>query len=191
MNQPCSLPNYTELTLLLNKVKPDLHPAETHGLLCGYLCIAPDPKKLDPKFEQLLLRGKANKKIHAILSQLYTASYHSLSQFSFEFSLIIPDDDTDINVRAEALGLWCQGFLTGLAQSPTSLQNYPENEIIEALSDFTEIAQINFCDIPANEEDETAYCELVEYVRLTALMLFNELQSHAPPLKVGDNTLLH
>lgn len=191
MNPLSSLPSYTELTLLLNKIQPDLHPAETHGLLCGYLCITPNPKKLDPEFEQLLLRGKADKKIHVILSQLYEASYHSLNQFSFEFSLIIPDDDTDINIRAEALGLWCQGFLTGLAQSSTPLQNYPENEITEALSDFSEIAQINFSDIPANEEDETAYFELVEYVRLTALMFFNELQSNSAPQKIGEKTLLH
>lgn len=191
MNQPCSLPNYAELTLLLNKVKSDLHPAETHGLLCGYLCIAADPKKLDPQFEQLLLHGKPNRKVHAILSQLHTASYQALNQFSFEFSLIMPDDDTDLHIRAEALGLWCQGFLTGLAQSPTSLKNYPENEITAALGDFTEIAQIYFGDIPANEEDETAYYELVEYVRLTALMFFNELQSRSTSQKMGEHTLLH
>jgi len=191
MNPISSLPSYAELTILLNEIEPGLHPAEAHGLLCGYLCLIPYPEKSNPDFEKLFLHDKKNKKAHTILSQLSEASYHSLSQFSFEFSLILPDDDTDINTRTEALGLWCQGFLTGLAQSSTPLQNHAKDEITEALSDLTEIAQINFGDIPANEEDETAYFELVEYVRLTTLMFFNELQPNSVPQKVAKNPLLH
>ncbi len=184
-----SLPSYEKLAALFNKNKSDFHPAQTHGLLCGHLCITPDLGKSDPKFQNILPDEKKNKASHAILSELYEASYHALKQFSFEFSLILPDDDVDLNTRVEALGLWCQGFLIGLAQSPTPLQDYPDSEITEALDDLAEIAQINFGDIPENEEDEAAYFELVEYTRLTALMLFNTIQSN--PLSQQKGTLLH
>ncbi len=191
MNIASSLPNYAELTTLLNKIQPGLHPAEAHGLLCGYLCFTSKPEKLDAQLEKFFLSGKKNKEARAILLQLYETSHHSLKQFSFDFNLILPDDDTDINVRAEALSLWCQGFLTGLAQSPTSLQNHPVNEVVEALNDLTEIAQLHFGNISPNEEDETAYVELTEYVRLSALLIFNELQSSAISPKIGTRSLLH
>ncbi|MCD6038992.1 MAG: hypothetical protein K0S27_392 [Gammaproteobacteria bacterium] len=191
MNPQLPLPSHAELSHFLNKIQPTLQPAEMHGLLCGYLCITSNPEKFDSKFEHLLVLDKKNKEARQILKQLYQTSYPSLSQFSFEFSLILPEEDTDINIRTEALGLWCQGFLTGLAQSPTSLQNYPEQDIREALGDLTEIAQIDFGHIPANEEDEKAYFELVEYVRLTVLMFFNTLQINHTSQETPNPVLLH
>jgi uncharacterized protein YgfB (UPF0149 family) len=178
MSKITTLPSYAELTTLLNEIQPGLYPAEVHGLLCGYICVIPLTEKLDPKLAKLILGDAIDKNDLLILSQLYEASYHSLKQFSFEFNLILPDDDADINSRTEALGVWCQGFLTGLAQSPKPLQEYANSEITEALDDLTEIAQVNFGKIETNEDDEAAYFELVEYVRLTALMFFNELQAN-------------
>ena len=171
------LPSYEKLVTLFKKTKSDLNPAQTHGILCGHLCITPGLGEVPPQFEMSILHEKKAESSFAVLSDLYQASYQSLKQFSFEFSLVLPNDKTDINSRVEALGLWCQGFLIGLEQSQVSLQKHPEKEIAEALDDIAEIAQVSFGDIPDNDEEEAAYLELVEYTRLTALMLFNTLQS--------------
>ena len=80
-----------------------------------------------------------------------------MNQFSFEYNLLLPNDDTDINVRAEALGIWCQGFLTGLQQAEISLEKHANTELTDAIKDITEIAQISYGDIPSTDEDETAY----------------------------------
>lgn len=191
MNAKPSLPTYEEFTHSLHHIDNSLDAAETHGLLCGYLCATSGAEKMDTVFKNLLLDGKKNQKVYTVLQQSYEASYDYLTEFSFEFNLILPDDDTDINVRAEALGLWCQGFLTGLAQSTQALQNHPDPEITEALNDLKEITQVKFGDISNNDEDETAYFELVEYVRLTALMLFNELKSDNSSGEATKNTQLH
>jgi uncharacterized protein YgfB (UPF0149 family) len=183
------LPSYNELSKLLLKIQPDLSPAEIHGLLCGHICTMPG--KDDLRWKKILFHDKKYKKVLEVLSQFHAASYQQLSEFSFEFNLALPDDAVDINVRTEALGLWCQGFLLGLALAPTSNQNKVSAEITEALEDITEIAQINFGNIPENEEDETAYLELVEYVRLTILMIFDELRPVAFSQKTNSKTLLH
>src|SRR5579862_6184591 len=98
MSASPSLPSYKKLASLFKKIKSDLHPAQTHGLVCGYLCITPNPEKLDPVFEKSLLDVEGDKQSQTILSDLYKASYHSLKQFSFDFSLILPDDSTSLNI---------------------------------------------------------------------------------------------
>ena len=94
--------------------------------------------------------------------------------------MLLPNDKTDINLRTEALGSWCQGFLSGLKQCHIPLENREPGDITDTLSDITEIAKVNFGDIKTTDEDEMAYFELVEYVRLAVLMLFHELNAIEP-----------
>jgi uncharacterized protein YgfB (UPF0149 family) len=189
MNKPASQPSYDELTQLLDKNLPNHNAAQTHGLLCGYICLNPeDPNPLATLFPKLKLKNKTA----ATLKEVYEISFHQLNEFSFEFELILPDDECDINIRAEALGLWCQGFLTQIEKADPKLSNQISNEVAEALNDFTEIAKINFGEIATNEEDETAYYELAEYVRLSILMIYNELQGlKAPTVPSQETTSIH
>lgn len=182
------LPNYKKLTTLFKKMKSEFNASQTHGLLCGYLCTHPIETS-DPELDMSIFDVEVSPKAQPILTNLFKESYHSLKQFSFEFSLILPGEDADLNTRVEALGLWCQGFLIGIGQAATSLQKSKDPEIAEAISDLTEISQVNFGDIPENEEDEAAFLELVEYTRLSVLMIFNTIQSDSKPEKKG--ALLH
>ncbi len=183
-----ALPSYKKLAALFKKIKSEFNPAQTHGLFCGHLCALPAGQS-NPEWDTSILDVEVNAQAQQILSDLYQASYHSLKQFSFEFSLILPGDDANLNTRVETLGLWCQGFLISIEQAATSLKNSSDPAIIEALSDLAEIAQVNFGDIPENDEDEAAYLELVEYTRLSVLMIFNTLHSHSTSEEKG--ALLH
>lgn len=174
MTTPMSLPAYTEVVKALKKSPINYHAAQVHGLMCGIICANPGKSH---QWETLLFAQAQNVKNQDILKHLYEASSQQLNEFSFEFTLLLPSDDNDINHRAEALGLWCQGFLTGLEQSKIPIENRPSGEVTEAINDLIEISQLNYGDIADNEEDETAYFELVEYVRLAALMIFHELRS--------------
>ena len=70
--------------------------------------------------------------------------------------------------------------MTGLKQCDISLKKNHSSEVKEALADFIEIANVNFDEVKANNENETAYCELVEYVRLCIVMFFQELKQPNP-----------
>lgn len=184
-----SLPTYTEVANALNKSPAKLSAAQAHGVMCGLLCATND--QAGTLWLTIIFGDKKKHKPDEVLHQLYEESYQQLNDFSFEFSLLLPEEEVDINQRAEALGLWCQGFLTGLDQAKVPIQNRAPDEITEALNDLIEIAKVNYGDIVDNEEDETAYFELVEYVRLAVLMIFQELRSSNPTREVGENNSLH
>lgn len=190
MSETSNLPSYAEFADILQKIEPTCHFAQIHGLLCGFICGTSGESEPD-LWDEVFPNTKKSKKGETVLKQIYESAYHQLSEFSFEFNLLLPDDETDINIRAEALGLWCQGFLTGLELSKVSVTHPPEGEVKEALDDIIEIAQINFGDIASNDEDETAYFELVEYVRLTVLMIFHELKSDGSEQQSSEDSLLH
>lgn len=185
-----SLPSYTEVANALKKTPANFDAAQVHGLMCGLICATSG--QAETHWEKLLFGSSKSQKAKEILQELYENSYHQMSEFSFEFSLLLPDDNEDINQRAEALGLWCQGFITGLEQCKVPIQNRVPDEVTEALNDIIEISQVNYGDIASTDDDETAYFELVEYVRLAALMIFQELKSaDEPPTDFEQNKLLH
>jgi yecA family protein len=188
MAQITLLPTYAELNEALNQAHAPFQAADAHGVLSGLICVTND--KIN-QWEKLILGNTKDEVSSELLDRLYETSFHQMSEFSFEFSLLLPDENIDINTRTEALGLWCQGFLTGLAQSKTPVKDNASPEVSDALNDIIEIAQVSFGDIASTEEDETAYYELVEYVRLIVLMIYHELKS-TPPLKSsGNDDVLH
>ncbi len=189
MSLDSTLPSYAELASILQKIQPNCHVSQIHGLLCGYICTTSG--EMIDLWDHVFPGIKKNRKGQEILKALYESTYHQLSEFSFEFTLLLPEDGGDINFRAESLGLWCQGFLTGLEQSDMSNIVLENAELKEALDDIIEIAQLNFGDIENNEEDETAYFELVEYIRLSALMIFQELRNDVREQDINDDEILH
>lgn len=188
MSIQSSLPNYTTLAKALKEAESSFQAAQVHGYICGLLCATSG--KLDNSWENKILTSK-NRTAREMLNQLQETSFHLVSEFSFEFSLLLPSDRTDINERTEALGLWCQGFLTGLKQHNIPVENREPGEMTDALNDILEIAQVSYGDLNTNDEDETAYFELVEYIRLAVLMIFHELKNDNPSKNPEDETWIH
>lgn len=183
------IPSFEELANELQESRLNIHASQVHGILCGYLCGSSSRLTEEKLWKKIFPKSKKNNAINLLLHQLYESTALQLSEFSFDFALLLPDDETDINLRAEALGLWCQGFLKGLTDMGVTTTNNASNEVAEVLEDFTEIAKISFGDMTTNEEDETAYIELLEYVRLSAVMIYQELR---PQKFVNtENTMLH
>jgi len=168
------LPTYTELQEALSKAKSNFDAAQVHGLLCGILCGNPGVNK---NWQELIQGPKPNKNLHELLQQLYKISAQQLGEFSFEFQLLLPDeDDQEIPQRTESLGLWCQGFLTGLKMSNIEIVDREPSEVTDALNDIIEIAQVSYEQTQTDEESEAAYLEIMEYVRLAVLMIYQELR---------------
>jgi uncharacterized protein YgfB (UPF0149 family) len=179
-------PSYQELDLALGKTKLKLHPSQVHGLICGILCGNANQKA---DWETLVTGGeKESKSVHQTLEALFTATQQQLSEFLFELQMILPVDEVELPIRAEALTLWCQGMLTGLKISQVPIVDREPSELTEAINDFIEIAKMNYEDVVANEEDEVAYTELVEYVRMAVILVYQELQGGAASLSAANST---
>lgn len=165
-----SLPDYSELSQTLSQAALKLNPAQAHGLMCGVLC---GSQNSDIAWDKWAAGDQSADGI-AALQALYEVTARQLSEFSFDFQLMLPPDGSDIAWRAEALTLWCQGFLTGLKMADIAIVGRKPSDVTEAISDMIEVAKMDYEEAISNEEDEIAYVELVEYVRLSAVLIYQD-----------------
>jgi uncharacterized protein len=164
------LPSYQEISLCFNKNQCVLDPSEAHGLISGVLC-----GNEKNNAWQKLINAQQSAEINDLLRVVYDVSEKKLKEFLFDYELILPEDSQTLPLRAEALTLWCQGFITGLKYVNANIAQHNSNEMTEALNDIIEIAKMHYEDVSENEEDESAYVELVEYVRMAVIFLYQEL----------------
>ncbi len=169
-----SLPTYQNLSRALDQTSFKLHPSQAHGLVCGLLC---GNSKDTAAWEQWVTGGEETQYTHEILQKLYDASLKQMNEVLFDFQLLLPPDKEALPVRAEALTLWCQGALTGLKLAQVQLVGRESGETTEAINDLIEIAKMNFEEVVSSEEDESAYTELVEYVRVAVILIYQNLHA--------------
>jgi uncharacterized protein YgfB (UPF0149 family) len=171
MNQK-SMPDFQALNHALSDTTLKLHPSEAHGLISGVL--SGDVSGKTP-WQTIVTGDEDPAKTRELLQTLFEASAAQLDEFLFEFQLILPPDSDELALRAEALTLWCQGYLTGLKLTKVQIVGRSPSDVTEAINDMIEIAKMNYEDVVATEEDEAAYVELVEYVRVAAILIYQEM----------------
>ena len=174
-----SLPfSYPELEQKLRAADADGGASEAQGLLAGVICAG---GKSEPALWLAHLLGEntlsaAANEVSEQLTSLHTGILRQFNDDEFGFELLLPDDDAPLSVRTEALSQWCSGFLYGLALGGIRAEvEMPEN-VSEVMKDFYEIAHARFAYETTDDADETAYMEIVEYVRMSVLLLHEELQ---------------
>jgi len=149
--------------------------AESHGLLCGLVCREACPNAGDYLHELAAMRlvVDPDAALHAALTEAWQSTIAQFEDDEFAFSLWLPDDEEPLEDRAVALARWCSGFLAGLGSG--GQLDALSQEAREAIGDLQEIARAELSaptgDAAQNEEDEAAYMEIVEYVRVVALVL--------------------
>ncbi|MFT6957584.1 MAG: hypothetical protein ACJAYC_002596 [Halieaceae bacterium] len=107
--------------------------------------------------------------------QLYSVTLAALNDDEFDFHPLLPDDEVEIAVRTEALAGWCRGFVSGFGHGKLAARTTGGQvpaDSAEALRDFGNIAQAGLDDDASEEELETSYNEIIEYVRFAALNVF-------------------
>jgi uncharacterized protein len=92
---------------------------------------------------------------------------------------LLPDDDAPLARRAEALAQWCQGFLYGFGSVAGTQRNLPA-QVDEVLKDLTQISRASAGDSEPTDDDEEDYVEIVEYVRVGAQLVHDELLPSQP-----------
>ncbi|MCL6415686.1 UPF0149 family protein [Aestuariirhabdus sp. Z084] len=164
-------------------------PAELHGIMCGQLAAG---KRLSANewialaIEQMQL-SELPDAARAMLQAFYDQTLKQLLGGEFGLRLLLPDEEDEIEIRAEALGQWCHGFLGGFGLASPKADALSE-EVVGVLQDFAEIAQIQL-DMEESEENEVSLMEVSEYVRMGALVVFSECNPEAPVIKPPSTSL--
>ncbi len=181
MSDNRELPAYTEMVELVKQSGAMQEPAECHGLLSALLCGSKDAIRIwldeliTEQHEGDLLQEEAKEMLEGFAGVVKV----QLQGTDLSYELLLPDDDNALHERVYAMAQWCQGFYLGLGIiGINDLEQLPDDSR-EVVQDMMEIARIENYDEQsedqATEEDEGAYAELVEYLRVGVLLIYEEL----------------
>lgn len=188
------MPNYPDIAQLegfLFDMDATLGATESHGALCGMLCAQGSTDASQWMLHVLGEHTETSKQLQAagkLLLQVHQLAVEQMNDNDIEFELMLPDDDEVLESRVEALGNWCQGFVYGLSLGGITEDSELPEDSKELIKDILEIsragyiaddeaeAELNASMDDANEEDEVAFMEVSEYVRIGIMFIYEELQ---------------
>jgi len=162
--------------------------SEAHGACCGWACLA-GAKAIQAWTAELLGRVSENDAL-AVERQKTLYEFAAETRLQREkgdlgFYPLLPSDERTLDDRATGLAEWCQGFMHGLAaggntnskngsgQAKKALEAGVTKEILDDFSQITRAAVGQ----EAEEASEEAYAELVEYVRVSTQLIYDETAS--------------
>lgn len=172
------LPAYVEIEESLNRVDGVHPPSEVHGILCGLL--AKDVAASELRFVRLILGEVSVADVLAVeardqLIALHAFTRAQLQDASLGLELLVPDDADPLDERISAACDWARGWVYGLAEQGITRANQLPDDSAEFLVDCMTLANGEY-EAAEGEEGETIYMELLEYLRMGALMVQEELQ---------------
>jgi yecA family protein len=176
---------YEQIQQVLSEAHSLADAAEAHGTLTGCLCSAVAYRFEDWMLE-ILPEGAAGPTATELLRELFRTTAVALGEGQMQFAPLLPEDEQPIDARAAALAAWCQGFIYGLGTSSLPDATLLPGEIGEVVRDLTEITHVGADSTDSAETNEEAYAELVEYVRVGAQLLFDELEPVRRELKRAE-----
>lgn len=173
----------------LQRLGADIGAAEFHSIISGMLCAQGDIGV--HALEQVIPMPEAGDVLgheaYDVLTHCTLGILAQLNDPECGFQLLLPEEDYDLQTRTEALADWCHGFLVGLTNSGISDFTALPSEAAELCQDMIEISRVGHYPQEDTEEDRAAFEELVEYIRMGALLI-NELLN---PTSSTPNRQLH
>lgn len=158
--------------------------AELHGVLAGQLSAGSGFDR-DLGLKILALGDGTPEVVRNLLDLLAEDIRRQMQAGDFGFQPLLPDDDTDLGQRLDALSDWCDGFNAGFAGAWIRGDAAMAPETREVLGDFARIAQIDREDDDVSDkENEVNYMEVVEYARMAAITVY--LQNNPAGATPGD-----
>lgn len=179
-----SLPDFDHSLALAKGNASSATLAECHGVACGLL--VRQPKADQTAFRALLalleIVRDPGPAFAEVLDELLDATRDQLADQDMGLVIWLPDDEEPLEGRTEALAQWCNGFLAGIGAGDDQRLDQLSGEGSEALADIQEISLAELGeseDSPGEgvvEEEEGAFAEIVEYVRIAVLILREDLR---------------
>jgi yecA family protein len=163
---------------VVNNNEATVSAAEAHGMLAGMLCVNKD---VAPEDWLIQVFGDDRNELTAeeeeTMKDLFEETCRLMQAVDFSFKLFLPDDDELLTERARALSGWCQGFLYGIGFAHS--QDAWPGDCEEVLHDLADISRLD--ENASGEEDELAYAEISEFVRISVQLIRGDMQP--PPVK--------
>jgi len=170
--------DYVAVQRLLDVSDLSPSPSEAQGILCGLIC-GGDREPAETWLEQLVpITDRADGDLlvtetRSGLARLADWTLDGIEGPAMGFTILLPDDASPVEERAIALYDWVRGFLFALG-----LVELREEELSaqsrEILRDLTLLTRMDLDDLEEDEENEVALSEIAEFVRVAAMLLYQE-----------------
>jgi len=174
-------PTFLAVDQALRRAEAPADAAEVHGSLCGLVC-ALGPGGQSVWLADTLSEAPANGAVPAqtgdLLTALAASTCATLEGGELNFQPLLPDDDQALAERVDSLAQWCLGFNHGLfvaARIGDAEAELDRGNTAEIVRDFSELALVAVGDEETDAAGEDAYAELVEYVRISVQLVYEEL----------------
>lgn len=166
---------------MLRALDCDIGAAECHGILCGMLC---GPRAFDHGLWLAHLSGRddltplTQGEPAAALAALAEHTLQALAAGDYGFTLLLPDDEQPLPRRAGAFAAWCRGYLSGLGLAGIADTATLGEDARGFLRDVERFGALEVGP-DAGEDDERAFAEVTEFVRMGVLIVYAERETAA------------
>ncbi len=187
--------NYLAGQAALESAQADVSTAEFHGTFCALLCTR-TPVDSRAWVDEIVIHGRAGPVSEECLWRECLVEICELARAAFEggecdLELLLPDDDQPLADRSRALVDWCGGFLYGLGLQPAALLEILSADAREVIDDILEFTHMDVTSGAAEDQNaERSYVELVEYLRVGVLLIYEEI-IHGPEAAGAHSGRLH
>ena len=192
--------DHNELDAALRRCGSTWNAGQTHGLLCSRLALA-GAEGASRWLAQVLADTDPENTLctecQAMLEALCTSTWQQLSERQSDFMLLLPDDDDSAQVRTEAMGQWCEGFLHGLVSETHGdelRERLASDPLCDIIKDLLEITRATVGEEADEQATDNAFADLVEYLRVAAQLTYEELAEFREPSSIQpqfDSPTLH
>ncbi|MCL2913547.1 UPF0149 family protein [Shewanella corallii] len=189
----------TPPSLCIDKLKTALsaaeigqHPVEVHGALVGLISggVSVNRDGWQKPLAELMNDGQPlTGELKVLVGEMYQDALTRLADAEFGFVPLLPEEEEPLASRVEALSLWVQSFLTGLAIIQPKL-NQASADVREVIQDLAEIARVEL-DVTEDEESEAAYMEILEFVRMSAILCYAEFGPEPSVDDAAEDKIIH
>lgn len=166
------LPEHADMTETLARAGAAVEASECHGLVCGVMSLDETAssgkwagevaRELDPN------NALASEALRAV-EEMGEEIRRQLHDPELGFRILLPDEEEPLSARVEAMKRWCLGFGFGLSVAGLTDPDELPGDGAEIVRDIAEFARMELDD--DSEDDEVAYAELVEYLRVGVLLI--------------------
>jgi len=187
---------YESLGVALSDARLPMTAWELHGGLCGALCagkVEAATSWIDECLTACDMEDSALQALRERCRELGLDTWRRLMGAEFEFCLLLPSEHATLPERVSALALWCHGFLSGLglaagcspgaepSRGTAGEETFASVE--EIMADFAEISRAGLSAAERRNvtEADFALAELIEYVRVSVQIVFEELEPTRAP----------
>lgn len=168
--------------------------SEIQGMCLGIICTGRSKEMTywQTQIEKTILGEELNplpNDCKQLLEKLLKMSFQDLTHPMLQLTLLLPDDDMPMEMRLKAVSDWCKGFIYGLGLGSPEPAIWSQPNVKEALEDIAQIQKIDTQPEDSNESEKD-YVELVEYLKIATILIFEEC-SEALILQGQSNHGLH